>query len=278
MKSVLAKSIGLFVCLGMTGCAPASGPVTKPVAWVLDDGLCEPETVILAPNQDELIVSNICGFKKNGAGYLSRISLDGEMIEARWVEGLDAPAGMVRSQTTLFVVDIDRIHIIEIETGVVQGTLGQFEGAKAFNDIAKTHDDVLYVSDSARGQALKIENGEATPFPNPESKFEYANGMHTQAGKLYVGGTKLWEVDLVSEEIKEISVTGLSDIDGIEGDGSGGLSVSVVGGNVWHLPTQGRPQELTAEGVSSTNHAYLPLKSLIIVPTGYDNTIVAFRP
>ena len=69
----------------------------------------------------------------------------------------------------------------------------------------------------------------------------------------------------------------LADIDGIEGDGEGGLVVSIVGGNIWHVPIDGPPVEYTAEGLSSTNHLYLPETRQAIVPTGFDDTIIAFR-
>ena len=49
--------------------------------WVLSEGLCEPETVIHDSVTDRLIVSNICGFKKNGKGYLSVLNMDGTPSE-----------------------------------------------------------------------------------------------------------------------------------------------------------------------------------------------------
>jgi len=252
--------------------------VNKPVAWVLDEDLCEPETALLYPVSNELIISNICGFKKNGEGYLSRVSLDGEMIEARWIADMDAPAGMARLGHILYVVDVERVHVIDLTSGKRDTILGPYEGAKAFNDIAVTDDGIIYLSDSARGHVLRIENGEATPFPRDDTEFKYANGMHIEAGTLYVGGEKFWKIDLKSRVVEVLNIDGVVDIDGIESDGNGGLSVSIVGGNVWHLPKGGTPQEWTADGVSSTSHAHLPEHNLIIVPTGYDNTIVAFTP
>lgn len=239
--------------------------------------MCEPETAILNPNSRELIVSNICGFKKNGEGYLSRVSLDGEMIDTRWIEDMDAPAGMARLRDKLYVVDVERVHVIDFLSGS-RAIIGPFDGAKAFNDIAVDPDGVLYVSDSAHGHVLRIENGVAEPFPNSETGFKFANGMHIESGTLYVGGERLWKVEVETGHVEVIDIEGIADIDGIESDGQGGLSVSIVGGNVWHLPKDGTSQEWTADGVSSTNHAHLPEENLIIVPTGYDNTLVAFRP
>lgn len=279
MKLIIRVCAVLASSLYMASCSSQpAGPVTKPVAWVLDEGLCEPETAVLNPASNELIISNICGFNKNGEGYLSRVSLDGEMIEARWIEDMDAPAGMARLGDTLYVVDVERVHAIDLISEARTKILGPFEGAKAFNDIAVDTNGVLYVSDSARGHVLRIVDGIAEPFPNNETEFKFANGMHIEGETLYVGGEKFWSVDLSTGSVEIINIEGVADIDGIESDGKGGLSVSIVGGNVWHLPVGGPPQEWTAEGVSSTNHAHLPIVNLIVVPTGYDNTLIAFTP
>ena len=43
-----------------------------------------------------LYVSNITDhpFKKDGTGYISKIGLDGSIIEKKWVKGLNAPKGL----------------------------------------------------------------------------------------------------------------------------------------------------------------------------------------
>lgn len=56
-----------------------------------------PESVLYNPSNDTLYVSNNCGKpkQKNGQGYISRISPEGKIITLQWVEGLNAPKGMV---------------------------------------------------------------------------------------------------------------------------------------------------------------------------------------
>ncbi len=250
---------------------------TQPVKWVLSEGLCEPETVIHDKVADALIVSNICGFKKNGEGYLSRLTRDGAMQTPRWIEGLDAPAGMAIVGRTLYVTDLDKVQIIDLDRGEIVNSLGPFTDAKAFNDLAVTPDGTVYVSDSARHKVIKIQDGLPTAFPNDTTEFKYANGVHLNENRLYIGGDKLWVIDLRSMNVESIDVEGLSDIDGIETDGDGGLTASIVGGDVWHLPQKGVPSVWTAQGVSSTNHAYLPESDLVIIPTGYDNSVIAFN-
>jgi hypothetical protein len=69
---------------------------TQAVAWKLAESLCEPETVIKLnfPDQAEpvLTVSNVCGFTRNGKGYLSLVSLQGKLLNRSWLADLNAPA------------------------------------------------------------------------------------------------------------------------------------------------------------------------------------------
>jgi len=266
--------------IGASGCrvSISEGPITKPIAWVLSEDLCEPETVLLDQPFNRLVVSNICGFKKNGNGYLSLVGLDGTMQEARWQGGFNAPAGMVQSERILYVADIDLVHMINLTSGERLGVIGPFAEAKAFNDIAIGEDGAIYVTDSAHGHILKIIEDTAEPFPSAEMSFKFANGLHFEDGVLYVGGEKLWAIDMESKAVKIIEDERLADIDGIENDGHGGLTVSIVGGNVWHLPKTGGATEWTTQDLSSTNHAHLPEQNLVIIPTGYDNSLIAFIP
>ncbi|NNC38289.1 MAG: hypothetical protein HKO02_12590 [Hyphomonadaceae bacterium] len=271
--------IGVSILISNISCSTSDSIKTynQPVEWVLDKGLCEPETIIHDTQTNQLIVSNICGFKRNGEGYLSILNMDGTLKTTRWIDGFNAPAGMAILGRSLYVTDLDRVQLINIDTGKVTDKLGPFSDAKAFNDLAVDSDGTVYVSDSARHKVIKIKGGVAAAYPNDEASFPFANGLHLDRNTLYVGSDKIYSIDLKTSKINNIRHDGLSDIDGIEPDGRGGLTVSIVGGDVWHLPKSGQPEIWTAANLSSTNHAYLPDANLVLVPTGYDNTIIAFQ-
>ncbi len=251
------------------------------LAWELKDGLCEPETVIHEPGANLLLVSNICGYRQPGTGYLSRVSLDGAMIDARWLEGLDAPAGMALRNGKLYVADRHVVRVVDAATGRIERRIAPQPQPGALNDIAVDRDGAIYLSDSARHQVIRIDSSGSSVFP-PDTLFKYANGLHISDRQLLVGGWRLWSVHLQGHEsqrreVRDISVSGLRDIDGIEATPDGRLIVSIVGGAVWYLPNAGAAVIWNAPGLSSTNHAYLPERRLVIVPTGFDNTLLAFR-
>ena len=85
------------------------------IKWVVD-GLNEPESVIFDKNSDTIYISNINGdpLKLDKNGYISKISVNGQILDKKWITGLDAPKGMAISNGHLFVADLNKIWKINI--------------------------------------------------------------------------------------------------------------------------------------------------------------------
>lgn len=132
----------------------AGQPVpTLEEVWVLEEGLNMPESVVMDADREVLYVSNIVGdvSEKDGDGHISRVSMDGELIEERWVDSLDAPKGLALRGNRLFVSDVDQLVEIDVATASVVGRFPA-ENAQFLNDVAVDHSGQVYVSDS-RGQS-----------------------------------------------------------------------------------------------------------------------------
>ena len=97
-----------------------------------------------------LYVSNVNGppLDKDGNGFISKLSPEGEIEELEWITGLNAPKGMIMDGDKLYVTDIDRLVEIDPETGKIVGTYPA-EGAIFLNDPAVGPDSTVYVSDIA---------------------------------------------------------------------------------------------------------------------------------
>ena len=65
-----------------------------------------------------LYVSNITDhpFNKDGTGYLSKIGLDGTVIEQKWIDKLNAPKGLTISKDKLYIADVDELVEVDIAT------------------------------------------------------------------------------------------------------------------------------------------------------------------
>ena len=80
------------------------------VKWVVD-GLNEPESAVFDKKNSAVYISNINGdpLKLDKNGYISKISVDGQILEKKWIKGLDAPKGMTIFNDHLFVADVNKI-------------------------------------------------------------------------------------------------------------------------------------------------------------------------
>ena len=107
-----------LVLFGTTGAF--AGATEK---WSLG-GFSHPESVDLDIPHQVLYVSNIGGapLDKDGNGFISKLSRDGKLLQLKWIEGLNAPKGMVMKDFTLWVTDIDRLVEIDTRTAKITNT------------------------------------------------------------------------------------------------------------------------------------------------------------
>ena len=85
------------------------------VKWIVD-GLNEPESVLFDKINNVIYISNINGdpLKLDKNGYISKISVDGQILDKKWITGLDAPKGMAIFNDHLFIADLNKIWKIKI--------------------------------------------------------------------------------------------------------------------------------------------------------------------
>ena len=134
-----------------------------------------------------------------------------------------------------------------------------------------------YVSDTAGHQVIQIlPDGSQSVFTG-EARFRGANGVALDKDHLYVGGERLWRVDLSSHSVETVGPEWLADIDGIEFEVNGTLQVTPVGGPLVRFCNDDDIQILAGEGISSANHGYSANLKLALIPTGFDNTVIAIR-
>lgn len=88
------------------------------------DLLDNPESAVYDPIQRVIYVSNINGepLVKDNNGYIARVSRDGKLLEPL-VTGLNGPKGIDMLRNELFVADIDRLVVIDIENEQITKTV-----------------------------------------------------------------------------------------------------------------------------------------------------------
>jgi hypothetical protein len=263
----------LCILAAATGATPPE-PIQADIAWVAEGEFCDPETVLPLPD-DTLLVSNMCVSRGTGNGFLTLLSAKGEALNWRIVDGLDAPLGMALVNEQLFVVDNNQVKIFRWPGYELLATLA-LETVVA-NDVAVGWDDSIYVTDTARHEVVVISPELGQFVLTGQAQFKGANGIHIDGEDLYVGGARLWHVDLRDNIVTTIGPDWLVDIDGIEMEADGTLQITPVAGPLVRYRSDDDVEIHAGDGVSSANHGYSASLNLSLIPTGFDNAVIALR-
>ena len=262
------------------------------VVWTLE-GLETPESVYFDGARDTLYVSNIAGemVEKDGNGFISRVGLDGQMLEARWVTGLDAPKGLVSDGTTLYVSDIDRLVAIDIEAGEIS-EVWPVEGAVFLNDTAVDGAGRVYVSDTITNKIHVLSDSELSVLAEGET-LQHPNGLNVNDSRLVVAawgsglkedlttevGGHLLTVDLETGTVSPLgSGAPIGNLDGLEPDGKGNWIVTDwIAGAVFRISEDGTATMLLDLDMGSADLEYIADRSLLIVPMMLNNKLIAYQ-
>lgn len=239
-------------------------------------GFSDPEGV--AVYKDTLLISNVAGeaAEKDGAGWISRVSMDGQILEQRWVEGLNAPKGMAVRGDILFVSDIDAYHTINAETGEIINTYAVPEAA-FMNDITVWQSGV-YASDSATGTIFQLDVNGYKAWREGDD-LGGLNGLLPQGDTLLAATMGAGQLVSISgdQTVTEIA-TGMENADGIAILDDGSYLVSSWPGRIWHVATDGRVVSLlNTEPGEIYQNDLTRVGDLIIVPNWKPGSVTAWR-
>jgi sugar lactone lactonase YvrE len=280
----LGLSFGLSVgTLVLAATAQAQAPEHKLTrVWESEAVLKVPEGVRLDAKRKVLYVSNIDGqpWEADGKGSIAKIGLDGKVIAAEWVTGLDCPKGLALSANGkwLYAADIGGIVVIDVKAGKIKNKIAIPEGIQ-LNDLASDGKDTLYVSDSKGKKVYIVKDGKASVFLD-ESVLKGPNGLLVHGGTLYVLDNNSLNRVEPDKTLKVIADGMTGGADGLEHVKGGDFIVSVWSGAVWYVKADGS-KELLFDGkavqTSTADIGWDPATSIVYVPTFFKNTIIAFK-
>jgi sugar lactone lactonase YvrE len=255
-------------------------PVTLKLKWETDTLLTTCESVLYDKERDVLYVSNINGQPpaKDGNGSIAKVSLDGKIIAAQWVKGMDAPKGLGLVGNKLYVADIDRVHEIDVTSGKITKTY-KVDGAKFLNDITTDASGKVYISDSDTGTVSVIENGKLSKWLEG---LQGPNGLLSEDGNFLVaqwGAQTLGTVDLTTKQIT-VKTDSIENPDGIEAIGGGAYLMSSWNGMVHYISPDWKKTlvlDTRADSVSAADIEYIQEKNLLLVPAFFKNKVMAYE-
>jgi sugar lactone lactonase YvrE len=141
-----------------TTAAADTAPLSAAIAHTVGK-LDAPEAVRFDPELGVYFVASVNGnpLGKDGNGYISRITRDGQVDSLKFIAGgrggakLDAPKGMAIQGDTLWVADIDAARAFDRRSGKPIATVSLVGKAKFLNDAALGPDGAIYFTDSGFG-------------------------------------------------------------------------------------------------------------------------------
>ena len=247
--------------------------------WETDSVLKVPESVIYDAEKKVLYVSNIDGrdpWVRDGKGSIGKVGLDGKVIDAEWVSGLEGPKGLGLHKGKLYAADMNEIIVINTSTGKIENRI-TVTGAEGLNDVSVDKNGIIYTSDSKLKKIYKIKDGVTELFVD---NLRGPNGVLMHGSDFYLlDGNAMYKMN--ADKSLTMITEGLEGgPDGIENAGEKDYIVSCFQGIIWYVNGDGSKYKLIDTRQNKINSADLgidPVKKIIYVPSFWKNSIIAYQ-
>ena len=178
-------------------------------------------------------------------GWVSKLAVDGSVIDSRWATDLQNPMGMRVSGKRLWINNITEIVGLNLDNSNDR-IVHPIDGAISLNDLATDSSGRAYLSDSMNSRVIRVDlaTGENSTYIStlPSSP----NGVLVQGDRLYIAswgvmsdrpeeraewitktaGDLYWVSLKDAKKSKHIIVPELGNLDGVEIDRNGNIYVS----------------------------------------------------
>lgn len=257
--------------------SPLSFQLTE--LWSTDTIMQTPESVLFDPEAKVLYVANMHLATEEEDGFISRLSLDGSVLELEWVGGLKAPKGMGIYDGKLYATDEDELAIIDIESATLLEKV-EVDGAEFVNDLAISKDGVVYFSDSRVGKLHTYEDGVVSEWIT--EGLDRPNGVFVEGDIVWLASSGSGDVRKINKESGEMEVIaeGIGAGDGIEFSGiEGYYLVSDWNGEIFMIGQDTVQSLLNTKDLekNTADFGYDPEEKIVYVPTFFDNRVVAYK-
>jgi hypothetical protein len=261
----------------------AAGPSHKiELVWESDTLLRTPESVLIDRERNVLYVSNVNlnPWEKDGNGFISKMDMQGNITELKWIEGLHGPKGMGILGNSLFIADIDMLVEANIETGEIINKT-EFEGEPQLNDITVGQDGIVYVSGSGSQKIYAVENGNVTEYLEGEEG-ERFNGLYWEKDRMLLITSASSQFKEINHKTKEVEIIAgnMGHGDAIAPVGDGGYLCTSWTGKIFYVSAGGETTTLLDTEALEENAAdldYSIQNKTLYVPTFFKNQVKAYQ-
>ncbi len=245
--------------------------------WETDTLLKTPESVLYDAKGKILYISNIDGMpaEKDGKGSIAKLALDGSIINANWVTGLNAPKGMGIYKKKLYVSDLTEVLVIDMDNGSILQHI-PIEGSVFLNDITIDKKGAVYVSDSRINKVYRIEKGFVVA---QLQNLKGPNGLLAIGNDLLVLDKGYLLKMLENGNIANVTEGMDPSTDGIEMVIPNEYLISCWNGIIYYVDAKGNKETLLdsrSQKLNTADIAYDAKNRIVYVPTFFGNKVVAY--
>jgi sugar lactone lactonase YvrE len=259
------------------------------VVWQMADVLIRPEAVYYDDGSRFVYVANAgAPGGREGGGCLSRLSPDGTVTAARWVQGLDAPKGMRSFRNTLYVNCTNYLAVIDVAKAEVVGRV-LLPGAAGPTGLAVDAAGTVYTADRLTGRIYSYDGRVASVFAEGED-LESPNGLLVIGNQLFVAGWgqdgvgpgagapgRLFALNLKTRQKTLVTPYPVGNLGGLERDERCNFLVADwVAGKMYLVAPKGEVTQLLAGVPGAGGHGFVPDRRWLLVPRPNENSVTAY--
>lgn len=260
------------------------------IKWIVD-GLNEPESAVYHKQSDSIFISNINGdpLELDRNGYISKISVNGQILEKKWMTGFDAPKGLTVFQNFLFVSDVNKIWKIEVNTQKKESF--KINNAGFLNDLTVDKKGVVFASDMFKNIIYKLEDNRLNIWKKSDL-LNSPNGLLIEGNYLVIATWgeissgfstkvrgKLLKVNLKTREIKRFFNTRpIGNLDGIVFNKDNGYLVTDwIQGKLLSINRKGIVIKTKKINEGAADLEVVMHKNIILIPMMKNNNLTAYE-
>jgi hypothetical protein len=298
--SIAVPSLVVGVTLTLTGagtvtpCLEAEPALATPELLWETSGFVAPESVVFDQERELLYVSNMGTWGEGsiaGDGFVSRVSVDGRILELRWVTGLDNPKGLALANHRLYVGDDADLVEVDPKAGTVTARYAPADGPGGFNDCTADPDGNVYVFERRLASVFRLRAGQLERWATIDvDQSGGPNGLLAEHDRLLLGGWarrgpdgreqpgRISTLSFADQSLGRLGSQTIDHPDGIEPDGRGGYTVTDwETGDLWHILPDGKATPVFTLPRGAADHHYVVARHLLLIPLVLDDAVRAYR-
>jgi hypothetical protein len=251
-----------------------------------------PEAAFWHAESRTWFVSNLGGglsLERDGFGWLTRYDEGGKVLDARWVDGMDAPTGIAAVGDLLYVADRAGVHEIDVQRAKILRTI-EIPDSKFLNDVAAAPNGDLFVSDFEANRIYRLNSKRKAEVWLEGDELENPNGLIVDGNNLIIATWgpmtdpstfavkhpgKVLKADIATRKLSPVGKGNpIASFDGVVAVDGQYFGTDWPGGRLLCISAEGVAREVLTGFHQLADLGYNPERKMIAMPVMSDNRLI----